>query len=104
MVRVVFVTGFNRSGTTLVTSAVTDATGGTTLTAGHLARHIPTLDRFLATAKKKGITPDRGVDRLQLRDRPGGPPAVDPRQQPADAPRLPRAAVRGGARPARGPA
>jgi hypothetical protein len=66
MARVFFVTGVNRSGTTLVTSAVTEATGGATLTAGHLARHIPTLDRFLATAKKRGVTPDRGVDRLPV--------------------------------------
>jgi hypothetical protein len=66
MARVFFVTGFNRSGTTLVTSAVTEATGGATLTAGHLARHIPTLERFLVTAKKRGAAPDRGVDRLPV--------------------------------------
>jgi len=66
MARVFFVTGFNRSGTTLVTSAVTEATGGATLTAGHLARYIPTLDRFLVTAKKRGLAPDRGVDRLPV--------------------------------------
>jgi hypothetical protein len=41
VVRVIFVNGFNRSGTTLVTAAVTEATGGTTLTVGHLARHLP---------------------------------------------------------------
>jgi hypothetical protein len=41
MARVLFVTGFNRSGTTLVTSAA----GARTLTVGHLARHLPSVDR-----------------------------------------------------------
>lgn len=62
--RVLFVSGFHRSGTTLVTAAATAATGGSTLTAGHLARYIPSLDRFLRAAALRGRAPDRGVDRL----------------------------------------
>lgn len=62
--RILFVSGFHRSGTTLVTAAVTEAVAGSTLTAGHLARHIPSLARFLeAAAARKRVT-DRGVDRL----------------------------------------
>jgi len=61
---VVFVSGYHRSGTTLVTTAATEATKGTTLTAGHLARHIPTLQRFLQAAPTRTRVPDRGVDRL----------------------------------------
>ncbi len=64
MVRVFFVSGFNRSGTTLVTTAVTEATRATTLTVGHMARHMPSIEAFLADAKASGTTPDRGVDRL----------------------------------------
>ncbi len=66
MARVVFITGFNRSGTTLVTSAVTQAAGARTLTVGDLARHLPSLERFLATASKRGTVSDRGVDRLPV--------------------------------------
>jgi hypothetical protein len=62
--RVIFVNGFNRSGTTLVTKAATEASGGTTLTVGHLARHMPAVAEFLAAARGKGAVPDRGVDRL----------------------------------------
>jgi hypothetical protein len=62
--RVVFVSGYHRSGTTLVTAAATEATKGTTLTAGHLARHIPSLHRFLQAAPTRARVPDRGVDRL----------------------------------------
>lgn len=68
MVRVLFVTGFNRSGTTLVTSAVTEAARGTTLTVGDLARHMPTVERFLASSRKKATAPDRGVDRLPVNE------------------------------------
>jgi hypothetical protein len=60
------VSGFNRSGTTLVTSAATRATKGGTLTVGHMARHMPSIDRFLRDAKEKGSTPDRGVDQLLI--------------------------------------
>jgi len=62
--RVVFVSGYHRSGTTLVTAAATEATNGATLTAGHLARHIPSLQRFLQAAQTRARVPDRGVDRL----------------------------------------
>lgn len=62
--RVIFVNGFNRSGTTLVTKAATEATGGTTLTVGHLARHMPSVAEFLAAGREKATVPDRGVDRL----------------------------------------
>jgi sulfotransferase family protein len=66
MARVLFITGFNRSGTTLVTSAVTQATQARTLTVGDLARHMPSVRRFLATASKHGTVIDRGVDRLPV--------------------------------------
>ena len=66
MTRVLFITGFNRSGTTLLTSAVTSATQARTLTVGDLARHMPSVRRFLATAAKHGTVIDRGVDRLPV--------------------------------------
>jgi Sulfotransferase family len=66
MARVLFIMGFNRSGTTLVTSAVTQAAGARTLTVGDLARHMPSVQRFLATASKHGTVFDRGVDRLPV--------------------------------------
>lgn len=68
MARVLFVTGFNRSGTTLITSAVTHAARARTLTAGDLARHMPSVHRFLATASKQGTVTDRGVDRLPVNE------------------------------------
>lgn len=64
MTRVIFVNGFNRSGTTLITTAATEACGATTLTVGHLARHMPTLDEFLTVSRGQDTVPDRGVDRL----------------------------------------
>jgi len=64
MARVLFVNGFNRSGTTLVTSAVTRAAQAKTLTVGDLARHMPSVRRFLTNASKQGMVIDRGVDRL----------------------------------------
>jgi len=66
MARVIFITGFNRSGTTLVTSAVTQAARASTLTAGDLARHMPSVQRFLTAASKQGVVTDRGVDRLPV--------------------------------------
>jgi hypothetical protein len=58
------VCGFHRSGTTLVATAATAATGGATLTVGHLAGRIPSLALFLRTPRD---TPaDRGVDRLEV--------------------------------------
>lgn len=66
MAHVLFVMGFNRSGTTLITSAVTQAADGRTLTVGDLARHMPSVRRFLATASKHGTVIDRGVDRLPV--------------------------------------
>lgn len=68
MTRVLFVNGFNRSGTTLITAALTDATRATTLTVGHLARHLPSVDRFLRTSRKRASAPDRGVDRLPVEE------------------------------------
>lgn len=68
MARVLFVTGFNRSGTTLVTVAATEAAQATTLTVGHLARHMPSIDRFLRAARKQATVPDRGVDRLPVNE------------------------------------
>ena len=68
MVRVLFVNGFNRSGTTLVTAAATLAANATTLTVGQLARHLPSVERFLATARNRPTAPDRGVDRLPVQD------------------------------------
>lgn len=66
MARVLFITGFNRSGTTLVTSAATKAANAETLTVGDLARHMPSVDRFLTSARKQATVPDRGVDRLPV--------------------------------------
>jgi len=68
VVRVLFITGFNRSGTTLVTSAATEAANARTLTVGHLARHMPSVDRFLTTSRKQATVPDRGVDRLPVNE------------------------------------
>lgn len=56
-----FVNGFHRSGTTVLTSAVTEAVGGVTTTVGGLARHIPTLVPMLEAGDV-----DRGVDRLRI--------------------------------------
>jgi sulfotransferase family protein len=64
--QILFVSGFNRSGTTLVTSAATKATKGGTLTVGHLAKHMPSVDEFLRESKEKGTSPDRGVDQLKI--------------------------------------
>ncbi|WP_020518735.1 sulfotransferase [Catelliglobosispora koreensis] len=66
MTRALFITGFNRSGTTLITSAATEAAGGATLTVGYLARHMPKVDAFLKAAESAEIPPDRGVDRLPV--------------------------------------
>jgi hypothetical protein len=59
-----FVNGFHRSGTTVVTSAVTEAIGGVTTTVGVLARHIPTLRAFLDELPAGAV--DRGADRLEV--------------------------------------
>jgi Sulfotransferase family len=61
---VLFINGFHRSGTTVTTSAVTEAVDGVTTTVGVLARHIPTLDAFLKTAPAAAA--DRGADRLRI--------------------------------------
>lgn len=68
MTTVLFINGFHRSGTTVMTSAVTEALGGVTTTVGHLARHIPTLERFLDAlhAGELDQDVDRGVDRLTV--------------------------------------
>jgi Sulfotransferase family len=63
---VVFINGFHRSGTTLLTAAATEATGGVTLTVGHLARHLPALRYFLRVQRRNNRTPDRGVDNLPV--------------------------------------
>jgi hypothetical protein len=62
---VLFINGFHRSGTTVMTSAITEAVGGVTTTVGHLARHIPTLEAFLDSLDSDGDV-DRGVDRLAV--------------------------------------
>jgi Sulfotransferase family len=62
--RLLFINGFHRSGTTLLTSAVTDAIGGVTTTVGVLTRHIPTLRTFLDELPESGV--DRGVDQLLI--------------------------------------
>jgi len=62
--RVLFVSGFHRSGTTLAATAVTAATGGTTLTVGHLADRIPSVAAFLAATRDAPA--DRGVDRVTV--------------------------------------
>jgi hypothetical protein len=65
---VLFINGFHRSGTTVMTSAVTEAVGGVTTTVAHLARHIPTLEVFLDSlvAGELEQSVDRGVDRLTI--------------------------------------
>jgi hypothetical protein len=62
--RLLFVNGFHRSGTTVMTSAVTDAIGGTTTTVGVLGRSIPTLGAFLDTHVEGTV--DRGADHLHI--------------------------------------
>jgi hypothetical protein len=62
--QLLFVNGFHRSGTTVVTAAVTEALGGVTTTVGVLARHIPTLGEFLEQLVPG--TADRGADRLEI--------------------------------------
>ena len=66
--KVLFVNGFHRSGTTLLATAATEATGGATLTVGHLARHLPALRSFLRVERRNNRTPDRGVDNLPVTD------------------------------------
>jgi hypothetical protein len=61
---VLFINGFHRSGTTVITAAVTEAVGGVTTTVGVLARHIPTLAAFLRMPQAGMV--DRGVDRLEI--------------------------------------
>jgi hypothetical protein len=63
---VLFINGFHRSGTTLLTSAATEATGGVTLTVGYLARQLPALRYFLRVQRRNNRTPDRGVDHLPV--------------------------------------
>jgi Sulfotransferase family len=63
---VLFVNGFHRSGTTLLATAATEATGGVTLTVGDLARHLPALRYFLRVERRNNRTPDRGVDDLPV--------------------------------------
>ncbi|MGZ4195334.1 MAG: sulfotransferase [Solirubrobacteraceae bacterium] len=60
---VLFINGLHRSGTTVLTSAVTEAAGGVTTTVGVLARHIPTLATYLESSAR---ATDRGVDPLQI--------------------------------------
>jgi hypothetical protein len=62
--QVLFISGFHRSGTTLVASAATAATGGITLTVGHLADRMPSLGTLLRTPRSTPV--DRGVDRLAV--------------------------------------
>lgn len=61
---VLFVSGLQRSGTTVMTTAVTEATGGITTTVQVLARHIPSLQNSLPGLIEDGA--DRGVDRLKV--------------------------------------
>src|SRR5262249_53418100 len=35
---------------------------------GHLARHMPSIDRFLRASRKRAAAPDRGVDRLPVNE------------------------------------
>ncbi len=65
---VVFVNGFHRSGTTLLATAATEATGGVTLTVGDLAGYLPALRYFLRVQRRNHRTPDRGVDNLPVTD------------------------------------
>lgn len=61
--RLLFINGFHRSGTTVMTSAVTEAVDGVTTTVGGLAAHIPPLHSFLA---QTAMGADRGADRLPV--------------------------------------
>jgi hypothetical protein len=59
----VFVTGFQRSGTTVITEALAAAMGGKPLTAGALASFLPELARMLDAVEGGASMCDRGVDR-----------------------------------------
>src|SRR3954452_2744876 len=61
---VLFVSGFHRSGTTLVATAATEATAGATVTVGRLAGRIPRLATFLGDTHD--APSDRSVDRLPV--------------------------------------
>jgi hypothetical protein len=61
---IVFVNGFHRSGTTVLTAALTEALPARTTTVADLGRHIPSLKQLLQTLDREKL--DRGVDRLEV--------------------------------------
>ncbi len=60
--KICFVTGFHRSGTTVLTEAVASAVRAPVLTVGDLAGYIPALAELLDSLESRPVPVDRGVD------------------------------------------
>lgn len=60
--KIAFVTGFHRSGTTVIAEALAAALPAATLTVADLAQYIPTLAQFLSELEHTEYVLDRGVD------------------------------------------
>ena len=57
-----FITGFHRSGTTVLTEAVASAVPAPMLTVGDLAQYTPALAELLDSLRSRAVPLDRGVD------------------------------------------
>jgi hypothetical protein len=64
--RIIFVNGLHRSGTTVITEAAMDATGGVTLTAGAIAQVNADVRALLDAVAADEVSVDRGVDRRKV--------------------------------------
>lgn len=60
--RICFITGFHRSGTTVLTEAVASAVPAPMLTVGDLAQFMPALAELLDSLQSRSVPVDRGVD------------------------------------------
>jgi len=60
--RICFITGFHRSGTTVLTEAVASAVPAPMLTVGDLAQYMPALAELLDSLQSRSVPVDRGVD------------------------------------------
>lgn len=60
--RICFITGFHRSGTTVLTEAVASAVPAPMLTVGDLAQFMPPLAELLNSLQSRSVPIDRGVD------------------------------------------
>jgi hypothetical protein len=60
--RICFITGFHRSGTTVLTEAVACAVPAPMLTVGDLAQYTPALAELLDSLQSRSVPLDRGVD------------------------------------------